>query len=238
MRTMVAVWLALACAAPAWAQQIEMDGENRAWLRASVEGVSIEKVVDERGDFTLAIAGGRDVVRLALGPGGLTVETGGQQFRVERAGATAAQQARLRAALARSGVLAAFRRAVAAAELRADARGGERRGVLDETLLLDGAWVSYLMGDEAALARHGRRVAREGYALMRVSQFPSCYDYYYSAMAAAFSLLLKCNQEALAGTQPYYNRPILYWACQAEYLARTQAAYYQFLACSAIPIGR
>lgn len=238
MRMLVGVVAGLLSAAPAWAQQIGIDAENRAYLRATVDGVSLEKVVDERGDFSLEIRKGREVVRIAFAAGGLTVDAGGRRLAVDRAGATAQQQGRVRAALARSGALADFRKAVAAAEIRADGAGGQTRDVLDETLLLDGAWVAYLMGDDAALARHGRRVAREGYALMRVAQFPSCYDHYYASMAAAFSLLLKCNADALAGHQPYYNRPILYWACQAEYLARTQAAYYQFLACAAIPVGR
>lgn len=237
MRMVVGVVVGLLSAAPASAQQIGLDEDNRAWLRATVGGVSIEKIVDERGDFSLAITKGREVVRLALGPGGVTVDAVNRRIVVERTGATAQQQGELRALLARSGALAAFRKAAAAAEIRADGRSGSRPDVVDETLLLDGAFVSYLLGDDAALARHGRRVAREGYALMRVAQFPSCYDYYYASMAAAFSMLLQCNQNALAAHQPYYNRPILYWACQAEYLARTQAAYYQFLSCAAIPVG-
>jgi len=239
MRMLVGgVMAALLWAAPAQAQEIGLDADNRAYLRATVEGVSIQKIVDERGDFSLELKKGREAVRIALGAAGITVEANGKTMVFDRSGATAQRRGQLRAALARSGALASYRRAVAAAEVRVDGRAGQQPGVLDETLLLDGAFVSYLLGDDAALVRHGRRVARQGYALMRVAQFPACYDYYYAAMAAAFNILLQCNSNALAAHQPYYNRPILYWACQAEYLARTQAAYYQFLACAAIPVGR
>ena len=240
MRMLLGVAMAaLLWAAPAQGQEIGLDEENRAYLRATVEGVSIQKIVDERGDFSLELKKGREAVRIALGAAGITVEANGKTMVFDRSGATAQRRGQLRAALARSGALASYRRAVAAAEVRVEGRAGQQQpGVLDETLLLDGAFVSYLLGDDAALVRHGRRAARQGYSLMRAAQFPACYDYYYAAMAAAFNILLQCNSNALAAHQPYYNRPILYWACQAEYLARTQAAYYQFLACAAIPVGR
>jgi hypothetical protein len=226
---------ALLAGAPASAQEIGLDAENRAYLRATVDGVAIEKIVNERGEFSLEVSRGRDRVRVALGAVGFTVEVGGKTFALERSAATVQQQAQLRAALARSGALATFRKAAAAAEVRID--GGARPTALDETLLLDGAFVSFLLGDDAALVRHGRRVARQGYALMKVSQFAACYDYYYAAMASAYAKLIECNRNALSSTQPYVYRPALYWACQAEYFARTQSAYYQFLSCSAIPIG-
>ncbi|HXE81562.1 MAG TPA: hypothetical protein VNK41_12470 [Vicinamibacterales bacterium] len=236
MRVLVGMTAALLWAVPASAQQIGVDAQNRAWIRATVEGVSMEKVVDERGDFTLLLKKGRDAVRIAVGPEGLTVDVAGRRIAVAKGGANADAQGLLRAALARSGVLQLFRKAVAAAEIRADAREAGRGDALEETLLLDGAFIAYLLGDDAALARHGRRVARATYGLMRVSQFPSCYDHYYASIAEAFNALLKCNKEALSQTTPILYRPVMYWGCQAEYFARSQAAYYQFLSCAAIPL--
>jgi len=236
VRSLLAVLAVFAWPGAASAQEMGINEQNQAYFRLTAGGVTIQKVAESNGDFTLRLRNAAELVVLdvrheklvELSVNGRTTRLNLQSLQGDPRKLT-----ELRVLVASSSAIDAYRSIAAAVESKALEDVDANLSVAEETLLLDGAFVASLGGDRAAARRHFTRLARK-HRLIRVRQTRDCVGDYVTFVNWAFNLYQKCQEEAMKTGWPYY--PALLFGCTTMYYARTQSAWWQMIACSAVPV--
>ena len=203
------------------------DGAARITLKAG--DLQMDKTVYADGRFQIRLVAGDDEVSAALGPWSLDVERGNRQIHVDIGQAVDEDWLHVKTLLAGSRALRLFRMlaySLDAATLRSP--GGASVQASDAIL-------GYLDGDVAAVWRLGEqmraaRAARVRKASLHEDDGPNeCYEKSEAAVVAAANDYGACRK-TFNWYSPWQAGCIAVWTLQAE------SAWFQFLACSAIPI--
>jgi len=210
---------------------------SRAHLYSNDGTLQFDKYVDASGNVTLAWKQGSESVTLTRTSTGMTVTRNGVKVSVGTT-ATTAQMQTIASMLSNSVAVARFQLAAQTKLARAKARSATTvvtataRGV-EVGYFVSNAFVDSLTGAESAFEDNAADPVPG--PISGTSQKDCVADYevaiwsYYSQYAACY------QQAALQRPSWYYWFPIDVWGCAVEYGARAESAYFQMLACSAIP---
>jgi hypothetical protein len=191
--------------------------------------LQMNKTVFADGRFQIELASGNDRLSVALGPWSLDVERRNRQIHLDTAQAVDEDWLRVKTLLAGSKALRLFRTlaySLDAATLRHP--GGAAVQASDAIL-------GYIDGDVGAVWRLGEqmrvaRAARVRKASLDENGGPNeCYEKYEAAVVAAANEYDACRK-SFNWYSPWQAACVTVWTLQAE------SAWFQFLACSAIPI--
>ena len=218
------------------AQEMGINELNQAYFRLAAGGLSIQKVAESTGDFTLRLTSAEEVVAITLRhERQLDVAVNGREVKVNLQSLrdNPRKLTDLRVLVASSSAIDQYRGLAASVESKALEDPDLTLSIAEETLLLDGAFVASLAGDTAAVKRQVMRLMRR-HRLIRARQTRDCLGEYVAFVGWAFNEYQRCQEDALRTGWPYY--PGLLFGCTTMYYGRAQSAWWQMLACSAIPV--
>ena len=198
---------------------------GEAVLTVDAGELHVEKSVLPNGSTALLLRVGSEELRLEVTTDRVSLATANGTSSFVPGGADDREAVAVRVALARSRAVEAFRQAAA----RVSARGGQ--SPFEEALALSGALVGQLSGDPGALRGfNGRHRPVKG-AVRPVSarRIEDCWGQYENFILWAWDQYLWCLSE---GRLRFFG--VSY--CEAQYYMRAESAWFQFLACSAIPV--
>ncbi len=203
------------------------DGGVRIQLQTDV--LQMEKTVYPDGHFEMQMQAGDDRVAVAFGIGGLDVVRGNRTTHVDIGQAADEDWLQVRLLLAGSKALRLFRMLAFSLDPATLKKPGGASVQTSDALL------GFLDGDLGAVARLGERMrAARSARIRQVSLVEDeganpCYDKYVAMVVAAADDYSACRK-----TFSWYNP----WqaACVAAWTLQAESAWFQFLACSAIPI--
>jgi hypothetical protein len=234
--TLLVAAMVVLAATSASAQDMGINELNQAYFRFTAGGLSVHKVAESNGDFTLRLRTAEEQAVITLQQERLLdVSVNGRELKInlESVRDNPRKLADIRVLLAASSAIEQFRALAGSVEGKALEDPNLDLSVAEETLLLDGAFVASLSGDTAAVKRQVMRLMRRQ-RLIRVRQTRDCLGEYVAFVGWAFNEYLRCQEEAMRTGWPYY--PALIFACTTMYYGRTQSAWWQMIACSAVPV--
>ncbi len=202
------------------------DGGIRLTLQAGE--IEAEKTVYPDGRFRLQVKAGEDRVAMAAAPGEVQVERRGRQARINLDTATDDDWLQVRVLLAGSKAVRLFRLLASNLDL------ATLEGPAGPSILLSDAVVGFLDGDVGAIARlAGQMRAAHGARIRTVSvrgeDYLKCFRDYEAAVNQA-----QLEFNACSIRYPYFD-PRQY-GCLLVWTLQVESAWFQFLACSAIPM--
>ncbi len=205
---------------------VSSDNDGSVVLAATAGDLSVHKRVYVDGTYAVRIRRGSDEVVISATPGRTRVAAGGavDELRSDAGRSFEARARRVRESLARSEAIQRFRQIAAALDDLEEATP-EALG-----LRITGAVVAELAGDPAAARRLSRAMAgRHGANLRAVQTGPTCYDRYQAIVVTAARQLETCLG-SFNPFNPVRNMCVFVWTLQVE------SAWFQFLACSSVPL--
>lgn len=215
----------------------ELDDQNQAILRVTSAGFRFEKRVTSSGETRIQIDAADDTVLVSFSQHLLTVGRGAKTVSVDPRIQTEDDSNRVRQLLTGSRGARALRSLTTVLELRAP----EEDDVFATALLIDGALIGSLDGDPGAIARIAKRIAvRRAGRLVAVKsaretdRFDDCVGMYENTLAWAWKELVQCNVDA--SDDPWYLQSLNMSMCNAEWVLRSESAFFQFLSCMAVPM--
>lgn len=194
-------------------------------MTADSGDLHVEKSVAPDGSSVLILRAGAEQVRLEVKPSRVAVsDPHGDVSFVPDSGDEKGETA-VRVALARSRAVQVFR------SLAAQVRARGTKGAFEQAVLLSGAVVAQLGGEPRALRDFGRGHRPAG-GIQRAAfgRITDCWGEYERYILAAYDQYLYCLTDT--GRLLRYS---LSW-CDIQYTIRAESAWFQFLACSTIPI--
>ncbi len=202
------------------------DGGVRMQVKAA--DLEVDKTVYADGRFVMQVEAGEDRLAVAFGTTGMEVTRGTEHGHLDFARAADAEWLQIRMMLAGSRALRLFRLLACTldpATLKKPAGAAMRAS---------DAFLGYLDGDVGAVARLGNQFRAERSArLLKVlaeDEGPNpCYDKYQAMVVAAADEYNGCRK-SFSWYSPWQAACIGNWTLQAE------SAWFQFLACSAVPL--
>jgi hypothetical protein len=214
------------------------DANGNAVLTLKGGDFVLEKVVAHTGDATLRLSQGKDVVTIAVMPGGLQVARGQKTVRVDPRSDKDDKTDAVRSVLAGSQAVRSFKRLAASIEERDES---EEDGPLALSALVDGAVVLLLDGDTDATRRIAKRITRKHRAGLRAisaKRAPGTYYYdcvggYQIALLDAWGQLESCYIESTE--YAWWSRSMVFTLCRWEWAIRSQQYLWQFVSCFMFP---
>lgn len=203
------------------------DGAARMTLKAN--DLEVEKTVYQDGRFQIQLQAGEDRLSVAVGTSGIDVARGNRSIHVDIGQATDEDWLQVKVLLAGSRALRLFR--ILAYSLDA-ATLTKPAGA---SVQASDAILGYLDGDVAAVGRLGEHMRAARIARIRKVSFNEdegpnqCYEKYEAAVVFAANDYGACRR-TFVWYSPWQAACVTVWTLQAE------SAWFQFLACSAIPL--
>lgn len=214
------------------------DSDGNAHFTIKGGDFLFEKVLGPTGDATLRLTQGKDVVTIAMSQGGYQVERGRKNARFNPRSEQAGGPEAVRSLLVGSAAVRTFRRLTAALEDRDES---EEDGALVLSALIDGAMVQMLEGEPGAAKRIAKRVTRKQRAGIRAvrakaapQMFRDCIGLYEVSLIWGWDQFASCMNET-AGYR-WWVRECVQYACEFEWVGRSQQFLWQFVGCMMLPI--
>ena len=205
---------------------VTQDDDGSIVLRATSGDLTVHKRVFADGTYAVRIRRGGDDVVISAVPGRTTVRASGivTDLRTEPDASFEGRARRVRESLAKSEAIQRFRQITAALDQSGEASPEAM------ALRITGAVVAELSGDPAAARRLSRAIlGRYGATLRSVQTGSTCYDRYQAIVSTAARQLDSCLG-SFNPFNPMRNLCVFVWTLQVE------SAWFQFLACSSVPL--
>jgi hypothetical protein len=190
--------------------------------------LEMEKTVYPDGRFQIVVQTGDDQTSVVGAPGTLEVERrnhGREHLDVARAGDE--EWLRTKVLLASSKAMRRFRTLA----YNLDARTLQTPA--GAAVLMSDAILGLLDGDVGAIHRLGQQIRAARQARTRPvalgQEFLNCYRKYGEAVTAALDEYLQCSSQ-------YWMYDPRQWLCELDWLLKAESAWFQFIACSGIPL--
>jgi hypothetical protein len=216
---------------------LEHGDQGGTTVRWSSHGVEVEKTVFADGRFRIRIQAAGDETLLEVEPGVWHVSREGRTVDVSVLSTDERAAEAARALLAGSRAVRRFR--AMAYALTAP----EAASPMGAAVQLTATFLSILDGDNDAASRlrdRGRKrapatgtspTATASVAMMSEEEYagPSCYSKYLSEVSTAWEEFMMCLADVWA-------LPPWSYVCAFEWVLKVESAWFQFLACSSIPM--
>lgn len=213
------------------------DAAGNAVLTLKGGDFVLEKVVAPTGEATLRLSQGKDVVTIAVSQGGFQVARGQKRARVDPRSNKEDKADEARSVLLGSQAVRSFKRLVASLEERDES---EEDGSLALSVLVDGALVHLLDGDDDAPRRIAKRITRKqrvGIRAINAKRAPGvyydCVGGYQVALLGAWGQLESCYVESTEYS--WWSRSMVFTLCRWEWAIRSQQYLWQFVSCFMFP---
>jgi hypothetical protein len=197
-----------------------------------------EKVLGPAGDATIRLTQGKDVVTIAVSQGGYHVERGRKSVRLNPRSSQGGGPDPVRSLLAGSAAVRTFKRLTAALEERDES---EEDGALALSALIDGAMLQMIDGEPGAARRVGKRVTRKQRTAIRPVKasaapqgYRDCVGLYEISLLWGWDQFASCYVEAQGYS--WWVRDWVEYACEFEWVLRSQQYLWQFVGCITLPI--
>ncbi len=207
---------------------LSLTADQAVRMTATAQGLSIEKKVYRDGHFQIVLKAGEDVLTVATSRFAVDVTRGKRQMRVQVAEATENELLQLQTLLAGSRALRSFR------TLASSLDPTTLETPAGSSIVLSDAFLGFLNGDVSAVARLRRNIQAAAQAKLRPVAF---------ALAGGNDCWEKYLQEVMLADKHYWECSNYYrwWdprqeICGLGWVLETESAWFQFIACSAVPL--
>jgi hypothetical protein len=193
--------------------------------------LDVRKTVYLDGRFEIVLEAGQDRLSVAMGPHSVDVARGGTRAHVEIGRDEDDDWLRVKQVLAGSKALRLFRALTAALD------PATLETVAGTAMLSGDAVLGYLDGDVGAIPRLAEHFIKQRRAKLKPAAFEDESD------AAEKTCYKKYEEEVAEAAREYHEcrRTFEWWsgwqaACVARWALQAESAWFQFIACSAVPL--
>lgn len=196
--------------------------DGSAFVRATMGDLAVTKTIERSGRFRMSLRRGDDAVDIAGDDTGVVVTRNGQSLRLEGATAGEDELLEVRALLAGSRGVRAYRLLAAGIGPNAE------RTPAGMALALTDAMIGLLDGDVTAVQRLAERLGRKRAGMRQIRFAAGCYETYEGEVTRAWDDYLDC-----AAT--YWGVSLWRDACGLRWALWAESAWFSFLTCAISP---